>query len=556
MTSNIRPLLPMIAEGTAAIESAFLSAGEGLGQGLAAFKSLSETLNALGTELASGSTASASVKLGRMSRTLRRIGERLPVDGQVLTELLGGNHAMRRKFDDLLGDMRMMVIVSRSARLEAAASGYQRFSLDEFSLTIDEQIGDVQRRIDACAGEHAKLTALLEQAARAHLAFEAGFGGRLVELAADLEEALGVIGHRRDAGLAFMEEAAGRTRHIGQATGLALVSLQIGDNTRQRLEHITSGLEHADAIFDAGDGDADAATVDLLCRLQDAQLRDTAATFDDEASSILNAFSVLGREAAMLVSSGQATYGRDPAGTASFMTGFKARFETAMDLVKACEATRRAVEQAIGALRAMLDALDETLTRLGQTGQDLLILAVNVGLKAARLGSDGRGLVTVAAELKRLAGQISLQTDTLLTLFRPVRQGSDHFGQARDDEDGPAGLEAEAASTLDEITRADTGIAELLAQVERTGSTFDATLAKASRAFEGVMGDMVRLCAVADRLGAETALPSPDATALVRAAERVNELLLPLYTMAQERDVHAAVVPGEDAAQDVEDRAA
>ena len=561
MSDSLRPVLPIIAEGTAAIESAFLSAGKGLSLGLAAFKSLTDNLAALGAELDGGSTASASLSLGRMSITLRDIAARLPADGQVLGELLVGNQGMRRKFDDLISDMRMMVIVSRSARLEAVVSDEQRMSLEEFSRTIDHQIGDVQRRIDVCATEHGKLTALLERDARAHFAFDVRFRDKLAALAAELDGALALMGRQRDAGLAFTGDAAARARGISQAAGLALVSLQIGDNTRQRLEHVLFALERADAAETGAEGGAaQAAIADLFRRVAEAQLGDTVATFAEEASRILDTFGLLGREATSLVAAGRATYGHAAEGTGSLMAEFRARFADAMDIVAACEVNRKGVEHAIGELRLMLDALGDTLKTLDQTSEDLVIVAVNVGLKAARLGSKGRGLVTVAGELKRLAGQISLHAVSLLSTFQAVHRNADHFGHGVGDASaGSTSLEAEAASILDALAQGDARIDDVLGIVDRTGRDFDATVAGAARAFEKVCDDTVRLTDAADRIGRSVDDASNlDDAALAAAIQVVDDLLLPLYSMAQEREIHAAIVgtPIEAEDQAYEDWAA
>lgn len=531
--------LPALRDGTAAIESAFLAAGQGLSHGLSAFGTLTADLTALGAALDGGATATAAADLGRMSRRLRLVADRMPLDGEVLGRLVEDNRGMRRRFDDLIADMRMMVIVSRSARLEAVVSAEQRVSVEEFSRTIDQQIGVVQTRLDACAFEHAKLTASLERGVRNQIAFDGEFHDRLGLLATDLDEALRAIGQRRQVGLALMTEAGTRARGIARSAGLALVSLQIGDTTRQRLEHVLFGLERADAMARDGEGDAAA----LLSRLQDAQLRDTLAIFAEEGAQILDAFDKLNREAAQLVAAGHAVQDRGQGGSSSFMEAFRARFDAALELAGTCDARRAALERIIGDLGAMLGTLDETLKTLSLAGEDLVIVAVNVGLNAARLGSQGRGLVTVAGELKRLSTQIAAHAEGLLASFEAVRRDSGHFAETADDESSDAPpLAAEAAAILEALTRDDAMIAEVLAGVERTGRDFDATVAAVTRDFETVLAETARLADVADGIAAAAS----DAAASEAAAQAIDALMLPLYSMEQERAVHAAVVGEPD----------
>ena len=555
MSHTIGPV-PVIADSTAAIESAFLSAGQGLSLGLSAIRSLTDGLGALAADLDGGGTAAASRDLGRLSQTLRVIGERLPADGATLTDLLAENKGMGLRFDDLIDDMRMMVVVSRSARLEAVTSAEQRASLEAFSHTIDRQIGEVQRKITACSAEHVQLTGLLERAAQQHRNFDTTFRGRLAALAAELDEALGSIEARRDGGLAFMADATQRSRSIAQAAGLAQVSLKICDNTRQPLEHEVFALEEAAAV--EGEADPADAVADLLRRVGEAQLRDTVAVFAGEAESILEAFALLGRETTSLVAAGRATYGHSVEGTTSFITDLRTRFAAALDIVGACEATRQAVERVTGELRAMLDALDDTLTTLRGTSDELVVVAMNVGLKATRLGLRGRGLVAVAGELKRLASQISLHAEALQAAFQSVWRSADHFRGAEQDHGRSTALDQEASAILDALARADGRIAEVLGEVERTGRNFDDMVVGAARAFEAVVADTIRLVACADEIASTAGRAPPAAAAWAAVAETVDRLLLPLYSMAQERDIHAAILDSAAPTEgwDAEDRAA
>lgn len=540
MPAPLTTLLPVIAEGAAAIEAVFLSAGTELGRCLDGFRTLTDDLKGLAAELDAGGMAEASAGLSRMTEGLRDVGGRLPADSRVLASLLGTNKGLGRRFDDLIDDMRMMVVVSRAARLEAVASDDQRTSLDAFSRTIDEQIGAAQSHLDASAADHARLTVVLDRAARDHFAFDTGFGTRLAGLATELDEALALMGRRRNAGLALMGEAATRARAITQAAGVALVSLQIGDNTRQRLEHVHFGLDRAAAIVPEEGGDA---TVALLCRLQEAQLRDAVASFEAEGASILKAFARLGRETDGLVTAGQATCGRAGEGEASSMAAFKARMTDGLDLVVACDASRRGVGGAIGALRAMLDTLGVTLAALMETSGELIIVAMNVGLKAGRLGTRGRGLVSVAAELKRLSGQISSHTEGLLAAFEAVRRDAEHFGPpGAASTGGPVSLADEAHAILAGIDRGDARLATVLGAVDRTVREFDATVRGATQAFAAAIADTARLTEVADQVGSLADRGPFDADAVASAARDVDDLALPLYTMAQERDIHAAIV--------------
>ena len=534
MSDPISGVLPPIDRSTAAIESAFLGAGEGLSRGLAAFGALNDGLVALGAELGSGASATASASLDRLSRSIAAIAERLPADAEVLSQLVESNGAITARFASLTDSMRMITIISRSARIEAVAFDDDRLGLDSFTRAISQQISDVQRDIHGCAAEHAKLTALLGDAAQTQAAFEAAFGGKLLALAGELGDASGVIRRRREEGSALMRDVAARSVRISRAAGSALVSLQVGDATRQRLEHIAQAVKAA-----SGDTVGRAASA-AFCRLGAAQLRDTAVCLDGEAAGILQSLGVVSDETRELVAVGTATYGRGSDGSESFMTEFRSRFALAMDLVQTCEATRQTVERSIAELRSMLEALSGTISTLGATSRELVLVGMNVGLKAARLGSEGRSLVVVAEELKRLAGDISAHAHELLPVFERVQQLSHHFDQ--DGGDASGRLDREFQLIVDDLDRGDAKVADQLRSLAGTGRDFAARLAEARRAFEEVAGMRRVLDEAAGQLQLTAERAAPAAADLPEAAERVDALMMPLYTMAREREVHAAAV--------------
>ena len=67
-------------------------------------------------------------------------------------------------------------------------------------------------------------------------------------------------------------------------------------------------------------------------------------------------------------------------------------------------------------------------------------------------------------------------------------------------------------------------------------------MAGAARAFEEVVADAGRLNDAADHIGRCIGPADTDAAAHEAAAQAVDALLLPLYSMAQERDIHAVIV--------------
>ena len=91
------------------------------------------------------------------------------------------------------------------------------------------------------------------------------------------------------------ELAGTSTRNIAEAVGRLIVSLQAGDSTRQRLEHVCHALRQAAAVEpsiapelpDAGD------RARAICQLEVMQLKDTHREFDRDIGQILHSLSVM-----------------------------------------------------------------------------------------------------------------------------------------------------------------------------------------------------------------------------------------------------------------------
>ncbi len=103
---------------------------------------------------------------------------------------------------------------------------------------------------------------------------------------------------------------------IATAVGRSIVSLQAGDSTRQRLEHVGRGLRMAVGAkaglspAPTDEIDAVALAAPLICRLQAAQLRDALSEFDADVSEIARSFTTLTSAASGVVDQGGALLSR------------------------------------------------------------------------------------------------------------------------------------------------------------------------------------------------------------------------------------------------------
>lgn len=545
-------ILAPLDRSAASIESAFLEAGESLSRGLAMFDDLGASLSELTGELDGVGVTEASAALEELSHALVAISRSLPEDAATLLALVAGNEAIAKHLGMLLERMRMMTIIARSFRIEASQFS-DASALESFTQDIAKLIRTAQAEISGCAGEHAAVTGYLREVAKAQVALDRDYRDKLLVLARDLSDTFAVLQDRRRGGSVLMREVSERSARITQSAGMAMVSLQAGDSTRQRLEHISAAVRIAAAL--AGDEPVAAvppqarpSTGSVLCRLQAAQVADTVEGFSDDIRQIDEAIRVLMRDAHELADEGQATYGSGSAGPQSFLTDFKAGLSRATGLLRTCEASRQHVERATADLRTMLQGLNTTIVKLNMTGRELFLVGVNAGLKATRLGSESRSLLVIADELKRLAQDIGTDAASLIEVFTQVQPTA-----SRLDREAAPGEKARALDADQQIVAivaaldvGDRKIAAFLTELTGKLAAFDADLARARNDFNEAVAMNEDLLAAADALLALGDELPPEVD-LEDALGVVDALLQPTYTMARERDIHAQTC-GEAAA--------
>ena len=551
MSAALQSVLTPLAESKASIEGAFLRVGEGLGRGLEIFGELNAGLAALSGELDGGGIASATASLDALSRELIGISAGLPQDSATLRELVDTNAGVSVRLVRLIDNMRMMAILARSARIEAVVFDSQGAEYIDFTQEITTLTRRVQGEIETCAREHGKLSAALCGAAKAQHSLERDYRDRLVALARELAEAFATIQGRRERGATLMQDVTARAAGIAGAAGAAIMSLQAGDSTRQRLEHVHDAMERVSAFASQDD---ETATALAMCRLQDAQLRDTAACFDADLGSIDGALDLLARETGDLVALGQSVFGDAGHGSESFLTSFRERLSDAARVIETCEAARGSIERVVADLRRMLDGLTEAITGLNEVILDIVLIGVNAGLKAGRLGSQGRSLVVIAQELKEIAAAIAADAQELLPVFDTLQDISRRLERAPADDAPPAlGIHAAMTALVSGLDGGGQRLGACLKALEAGGRSFEAELDHARHEFTqmAAMTDLLREAAEQMREFEQTASPADrDSEAAWRA---VDGLMAARYTMAREREIHASIVGEhaleEDAAQ-------
>ena len=547
MSHRVDALIAPVEQAAASIEQSFLAAGRGLGGGLETFEGISRELSSLLDTLQGGGVAEASAAIADLAERLAALSRSLPRDVAALDVLMAGNDGIAKHLGDLLEHIRMMTIIGSSARIEAAVFG-EAAGLDSFTTEMSALTAAVSTAVGRCARDHAAMTGRVRRLHDIQSGLVRDFRERLLGLAQDLSATFAAIRERQNRSCALAEDLAGRSAGIAGRAGTALMALQSGDAARQRLEHVAAALRLAQDLAgssadETGDRDAPA-LVAALCALQAAQITDLVASFADEAGEIDRLLQQLGDDTGALVEGGSAAVGRSGS-DGSFLGAFRARLADAAELVGTCDRARGAAAESMERLRTEVTDLSRMISDLGTTTRDLIVVGINAGLKAVRLGAGGRSLIVIAEELKRLAGFITEGSSTLTAAFTELVTQSRSL-----DQDAQAGRPAVAGADLLAIAAAlevgDRTMTGFVSDLQEKARAFDAEIAQVRGQFRAAISTVTALEETATTLTATGPLAPDDHAA---AAPRIEALLWPHYTMSREREIHAAVLggaPGEE----------
>lgn len=355
----------------------------------------------------------------------------------------------------------------------------------------------------------------------------------------------------------LMDDASALHRHLLTVAGMArqvadiartvqgrvatmLGALQVGDSTRQRLEHVVSALQMLDGsghMLDAQSRDDVTAVVQTMLA---AQLDASAADFDRDTRLLVTALKALMPDTSALIDLIDDANGDTGNGHPLLIQIEQAVGEVAAITVQLQDADRRSTAM-LGMIAETVDELTGRLALLQRVQFDVQDIATNTRLLCRRHGDLGRAVSVVA-------GEVDVHAQSLGKAMGGIRQPLEDLDRVNT----ALGTKRGASDTRDLGSKLSDALAVIRSGCQHTDHAVR------------VGGDDARqlielLSAVGDEIGAEMALGGRmrDAALLLAArptiehpgpvASAVLADLLPriaaLYTMAQEREVHAAHVP-------------
>ncbi|MGA2288292.1 chemotaxis protein [Bradyrhizobium sp.] len=516
------------------IERVFAEVGGHLGAAHGIFAGLNSGLESLSNELSGAKIEGASVVFQDVATRLRGLAEALPAETALLAAIGASAANASTLLKHLLQHIHLITVIARSSRIEAASLAGNRDDFLSFTREASDLVAAVQSSIVACAKEQQQLAVAIGAALTGQQQFERQYRGQLLSVSDGLISTFSEIKHLQLRGVEVAKLAKAGTSKIGEAVGVAIISLQAGDSTRQRLEHIRAGLRKL-----AGpDRGLTRSAGPLICLLQAAQLKNTVSEFDADIGKVNRSLAQLSADSIAAVGHGNSLYGGKNDNMASFLAIMKQRLAEASVLISACGQAKAAVDTSIAALEQVLGEFRIAISALGETIVDITLIGMNAGLKAGHLGAKGSTFVVIANELQQTADRISAAAKLLEPVLAEIGRSADSLRSLRSEEKSRelAGLEGSIARAVEEIRHGNGKLLQLMDHLTRESVKFEALMTGAVATMVGLSEKVAVLPTIAGRLEQRHRdLVSPEDAR--EAGEPFDELYLQ-YTMGAEREVH------------------
>ncbi len=516
-----------LGQASARIEAGFLAAGERLAGCSQVLERLLATFDGLVSQHESPDIADAATGLEAVVDDTGAALGTLDRERRLHADLLAAVSRSARPLGDLRRTVRMIGIVAVNARVIAAhtddADGIEVFTVDirTLSAAATETVAEFANR-------HAKvveaLTASIEQRQR----FEALYRGRLEALPAGLTSALERLRDWRTQSASEAGETAQLTRGISVSLGQAVMSLQIGDSTRQRLEHVDAALEDRDR--------PDANYVAALVSLQTAQLEATIDTFEAETASAIASIDGIA-DAVENIVRGRGTAARG-GGVASPLGAVTQMVDEAVGVLEDCAAELQQSQRTIDTVNTAIGELIGYVETVRRIETEMRLVSLNAAIRCARLGDRGRALDVIAQQLRELTREtVSSASEAMAGL----EQAGGLMAAMGDGGRGSHGLDAvreRARQSLGSLSGIDADAAAARALLATDGGLIVRDL----RATTGLLSDLDAVTEALRDTQLELTARLPEETPDFEAVAGALAVLRGQYSMAQEREIFDRVV--------------
>ena len=557
MATGIASVADAIKLARSIVEERFEAVGKSLETSIDIHTRLTSTFQSLLAEFESEDLKRATQDLseaasGVVSLSGAYQGERGALEG--LNEAVAAIEECVARMEDAIKTVAMLGV---SAKIEATHIGDARSDFQAFAEEITRSLQLAQTNLHTLTNEIAEVRSHLLAASNAEKVFDSEHAEALRLIPERLSSNVTSITDHQSKAIAATSRVAELSEQLTGRIGEAVMALQIGDITRQRIEHVEEALALLDTVrkpaeteeWSSLSAEERQRLIALGYKLQSAQLSDTIQEFDREGDRVVGSLKDLARSAGDIVELGEQAYGSSGGHRDTFLLELEEDVYRARSLLDGFRTAREHTDDVVEAVRSATTRLIDHIDVIQSLEADVRIVGLNTSFKCGRLGEAGRPLSIIAQELRACSKITAVEAEA-------VMKGLDRMTAsigALSDQD-----EEQRAATIASISDSLTASVGRLGSAGRGLSDALAVLKQDSDEVTGLIEGTVARITVHHEIGTVLRQASADLAKLAEDAEAAGEgfatsdaydaakdrmlgIFAASYTMAQERDAHARI---------------
>ncbi|GAB2175407.1 hypothetical protein [Dongia sp. agr-C8] len=538
-------------------EGTFVGIGQRLEASINTIDGLTATFKTLMEELGSDALVQATADLSQVSARIGALAH-APRDGEaVLGKISGLTDAMKSRVGRMRKAVQAVDVLAVNAKIAAAhlKTGGEGFAT--FAEEITRAMKVAEENLDGFAEQLDAMSERLKAATASQRALSQQRDQAIRTIPDQLARSVSAIAGRRRQAESTAAAIQQKTVEVGTRVGTAVMAMQIGDTSRQRIEHSEFALTLAARLFgratrSAVDFDLAAVPTEEKLRLLDAigalslaQLTDTAEELDDQLGEIAASLSQLAGDADEIAGLGQQTYSSDGSQAGSFLSELEEDVRHARGLLEDLGNAQTEGDGVMAGVLATTKALVRNISAIQSLESDIRLMGLNTTLRSSRLGDEGRALTVIAQELRTCSNLTATEAEAVLAdLDAMVTAAGASSG-------------ADPERRLAEITELTNILVTSVDRLAKTATSLSTALETLDRDSETV-AESLRQTSSEIRAKAEIGAILKQASAALAGVQSGAPLdeemgdpggilaaIFGKYTMAREREVHARVLKCE-----------
>ncbi|MGL3608174.1 chemotaxis protein [Rhizobium sp. G187] len=525
------------------IEKRFLDGGSALLSILDVLNNLIASLDQLNGAL---DEETARETMAKLTSSMDRLSQQTSIEAgrqEGFQEILRAERALEPHVDLMQETLRYL----RTFALTAKITGASIADFAGFAEEILDRIQEGTEQVDDFAGKVLTLGSGLGPAIRKSREIVSSYDEAVPQILRTLSAGAEDLGNYRR----LLVERATSVRAVASGIqmklGAILSSMQVGDITRQRIEHCQSSLQILSDYLVSEPGhaltEAQRQSLILLIRsLVYRQLEHTIEDFDRDTGKIVATVSSFRSELAEIEALSATMSDRASGGNNNAIRQLETGIDSARTAVRevdhvGAEASRLSLDTA-NIVRQLLEGIGTV--RAVRT--DIHYIALNTNLRCSRIGEEGKAINVVTAELRHFAGRLDETAEDILAELHSLEAAAQQLvgqmkGEAEDSLDGQ--LEQVRDNLRAAGDRMDTQLTALNEQSQTALTEINGSLRRLD--FNEALGDVLRDCAARMEI-LEDVVP---AEGLTEALDVIGSQIGRLYTMVAERELHAQIMGTE-----------